>query len=345
MSAPASPKAAGPAAGPAGDLPVHAVACPFCGAGEKSCAVAGLPNFYRPQCAQTFSFSRCAKCGLVFLDPRAEDLDQVYGDEYHKHQAVARRPGALKSYTRRLMHRVFLDYPPKPLFAGVLKKLWAARWARYQEEHGHMCVPWAGAKRGRLLDVGSGSGEKAVKFAYIGWQVTGVETDHEAAKRACASYPIEVRGGYLQEQKFPDGIFDAVTLLFVLEHVPDPLGVLKEIRRVLAPGGALMIDVPNFDSRMRTAFGLAWTQYSVPEHFLLPTEATLRKMLDAAGFRVEFVQHRGSLNNYRTAQVRAQELGQLDPALPTEDGAIRHWIKTECRAPHGELMLCLAYRI
>lgn len=340
MSAPVSPQASGPAA----ELAVRAVACPFCGSQEKQAAVAGLPNFHRPQCAQTFSFSRCAKCGLVFLDPRAEDLDEVYGDEYHKHQAVARRPGTLKCYTRRLMHRVFLGYPPKPLFAGVLKKLWAARWARYQDEHGHMCVPWAGAQRGRLLDVGSGSGEKAVKFSYVGWNVTGVETDREAAKRACASYPIEVRGGYLQEQKFPDESFDAVTLLFVLEHVPDPLGVLKEVRRVLAPGGALMIDVPNFDSRLRSAFGPAWTQYAVPEHWLLPTDATLRKMLEAAGFRVEFVRHRGSLSLYKAAQVRARQLGQLDPALPTEDEAIRRWLETKCRAPHGELMLCLATR-
>lgn len=341
MSAPASPKALDPAA----ELAVRAVPCPFCGSGEKQGAVAGLPNFHRPDCKQTFGFSRCAKCGLVYLDPRAEDLELVYGDEYHKHQAVARRPGVLKSYTRRLMHRVFLGYPPQPLGAGMLKRLWAARWARYRDEHGHMCVPWAGAKRGRLLDVGSGSGEKAVKFAYVGWQVTGVETDREAAKRACASYPIDVRGGYLHEQHFPDGSFDAVTLLFVLEHVPDPLGVLKEIRRVLAPGGALMIDVPNFDSRLRTAFGPAWTQYAVPEHWLLPTEATLRGMLEAAGFRVEYVRHRGSLSLYRAAQVRAKQLGTLDPALPDEPAAIRRWLDAECRAPNGELMLCLARRM
>lgn len=57
---------------------------------------------------------------------------------------------------------------------------------------------------------------------------------------------------------FPDGFFDGVTLLAVLEHVFDPYAVIREVHRVLRPGGELVVDVPNvasFTNRIRILFG------------------------------------------------------------------------------------------
>ncbi|MCZ7647411.1 MAG: class I SAM-dependent methyltransferase [Planctomycetota bacterium] len=205
-----------------------------------------------------------------------------------------------------------------------------------------MCVPWAGSGLGRLLDVGSGAGDKVVKYTHLGWRVTGVETDAQAAAQAREYHALDVRAGYLHDQRFPGASFDAVTLLFVLEHVPAPVELLREVHRILAPGGALLIDVPNFDSALRETFGAAWSQYAIPEHWLLPTEATLRGMAERAGFQVESVRHRASRSLYKVCLERARRLGALDPELPTADADIERWLERRAAAPRGDLMLLLA---
>ncbi|MCZ7647412.1 MAG: hypothetical protein M5U26_19505 [Planctomycetota bacterium] len=104
MPAPVPPQAAQ-------ELAVRAVPCPACGAQEKETAVAGLQGFHDLNSPQRFSFSRCRACALVFLDPRPLNLDEVYLEDYGKHHARGRKAPGLRSYSRRLLHRVFQDYP------------------------------------------------------------------------------------------------------------------------------------------------------------------------------------------------------------------------------------------
>ena len=94
------------------------------------------------------------------------------------------------------------------------------------------CPPWRG--QGRYLDVGCGSGGALGVAQALGWQVTGVEVDEAAAEKAGAS-PREIHVGDVLAAPFAAGRFDVVTAFHVLEHVPDPVAVL---RRMLAVAGA-----------------------------------------------------------------------------------------------------------
>jgi SAM-dependent methyltransferase len=97
---------------------------------------------------------------------------------------------------------------------------------------------------GRLLDVGTGIGRLLTLAREAGWQATGVDVD--PAVVACArARGLDVRLGALTALGLPAASFDLVTLWNVLDFVPDPLTILRESRRLLAPGGRLFVRTPN----------------------------------------------------------------------------------------------------
>jgi len=105
---------------------------------------------------------------------------------------------------------------------------------------------------GRILDVGCGLGH-LLSGVSAEWERHGVEISEYAAERAAAHGAIV--NGDLQSACYPDHWFDVVTLYHVIEHMEDPVAELREIRRVLKPGGWLIAGTPNFDSACARRYG------------------------------------------------------------------------------------------
>jgi SAM-dependent methyltransferase len=103
----------------------------------------------------------------------------------------------------------------------------------------------------KLLDIGCWDGRllERIRGAGLYKELTGidiVETGVELArKKGFNALVVDLNAGILP---FPDEYFDGVTFLAVLEHIFDPYSIIREIRRVLRPGGILVIDVPNVAS-------------------------------------------------------------------------------------------------
>jgi len=95
--------------------------------------------------------------------------------------------------------------------------------------------------KGRLLDVGSGRGE----FLREGWEPIGIEPSEAFARHAEEYSSAVVRREPIEDCNFEDEAFDVVILSAVLEHLYQPNDTMREIARVLRPGGALFVDVPN----------------------------------------------------------------------------------------------------
>lgn len=143
---------------------------------------------------------------------------------------------------------------------------------------------------GRWLDVGCFNGNLLKTAQTDGWQPFGTEISAPAAKFARAQ-GIEVFEGALPAARFPDDFFDVVTMMDVIEHLDEPLTYLKEVRRILRPGGALYMDTPNFNSIIRYWFGQDWSVF-FPWHQYYFTTRTMRILLDNAclrGKRIECV--------------------------------------------------------
>lgn len=99
--------------------------------------------------------------------------------------------------------------------------------------------------RGRLLDIGAGRGEMLKAATMRGWKAVGLEPASGFARFAREYSGAEVIEARLEDRPFEKESFDVVTLGAVLEHVFNPVEVLKEINRILRPGGVLWLDVPN----------------------------------------------------------------------------------------------------
>ena len=117
-----------------------------------------------------------------------------------------------------------------------------------------------------------------------GWEVTGVEPSPGACANARRGLGLSVHCGTLGEVSWSKGSFDVVTAWHVLEHCPDPSGTLAEIHRILRHGGLFMGEVPNAAGWGARLFGDHWYHWDVPRHLYSFTPATLRRLLENAGF-------------------------------------------------------------
>ena len=148
---------------------------------------------------------------------------------------------------------------------------------------------------GRLLDVGCATGRFMRHARDRGWLVSGVELNDDTAAIARDS-GLEVTTGTLADLA-ADNRFDAITMWDVVEHVPDPLGLLRDAADHLAPGGRLWLATPNVDGLFPKASLKAagrvgrWPHPEPPYHLSQFSESTLRQALGRAGFTKVDVTH------------------------------------------------------
>lgn len=148
-------------------------------------------------------------------------------------------------------------------------------------------------ERGRLVEVGSSTGSLLETFRNDGWRVLGVEPDRNAARYASKKLNIETVNTTLQHAGIADNSVDVVVLLHVIEHVPDPVGTLKDIYRVLKPGGHLVLETPRYDTLMFRLFGRRERSLSCDGHIFFFTTDSLRKAYTKAGFAPEAFEYVG----------------------------------------------------
>lgn len=236
-----------------------------------------------------WELKQCPKCQLVWLNPQPipEDVGDLYL-QYFTHQMLdtRKRPltGLRKNVAAYILRSNFgyqVD-SPNGILGSIISRIGSIR------ETTESNVMWLKAcDNGRLLDIGSGNGSFLAKMKKLGWDVTGVEPDKEAVSVSLEKYGLNVFQGTLDEAKFPDDYFNAITLNHVIEHVLDPVGLLKECRRVLKPGGELIVVTPNINSLGQYVFGKYWRGYEVPRHFFLFLPKTLKACAEQSGLIVK----------------------------------------------------------
>lgn len=139
--------------------------------------------------------------------------------------------------------------------------------------------------KGSLLDIGCGYGFFLEKARQRGWRVFGIEPC-EHARVYAKSKSLDIEAGNLFDRKYNDEIFDVVTLFYVLEHLPEPSRYLKEIYRILKPGGLLLVRVPHTTPivKILKAFGVQNKLYDAPSHLSDFSSRTLAMALEKTGF-------------------------------------------------------------
>jgi SAM-dependent methyltransferase len=141
-------------------------------------------------------------------------------------------------------------------------------------------------KGGKLLDVGCGNGQFLHRMKSLAWQVSGVEPVEAGVKAAKERYGIDVFNGTLEQAQFPSESFDVITLSHVIEHVPDPLALLRECSRLLRPCGKVIITTPNSESLGRMIFKRAWREWDPPRHFFLLSCQRMRSLAELSELEI-----------------------------------------------------------
>jgi 2-polyprenyl-3-methyl-5-hydroxy-6-metoxy-1,4-benzoquinol methylase len=236
----------------------------------------------------------CEECGLGFLDPRlAEDeIHSLYTDDYAYYRDVdSARPGARVRFKYRLAAWRHGDL----LRPGVASATRSALARLAERVTGKtitysLGIPLALGRGTRLLDYGCGSGEWLLHLASLGFRrLCGA--DLRANPRFVERLSAEgIAACSIDEvERLPDGSFDVIRLEHVLEHLPQPVPTLTLLRRLLVPGGWLVLTVPSI---------LPWREredldrspdrahLQIPVHLAHHSEMSLLQLLEEAELSV-----------------------------------------------------------
>jgi SAM-dependent methyltransferase len=268
-------------------------ACPLCGHADAETVLeapdptpAGGPGL-------VFAVVKCRRCGLAYTNPRpdAASIGAFYPADYRPH----RRP------------RKMAEAKPRSVAARLTGR-------GCDERRG--LLPWPGP--GRLLDFGCGGGSYLKRMADQGWSVTGLDASVGAVRRVQEELGLAALVGTLPHPDLDPGSFEVVTMWHSLEHVHDPVGILREAFKLLVPGGKLVVACPNVEGWPFKWFGKSWFGLDLPRHLTHFTPATLAETLAVAGFQVEavrMIRHSDWLRSSAKLAVRACKAGVIARAL------------------------------
>lgn len=249
--------------------------CDFCGMEKPDLFLEALSDVTQ----EKFNLVRCTNCGLIYLNPRPvkEIIGRYYPVEsYYSYQDFTNK----KLNYREWLKRACLEgyYGSRNIFKKLLSLLLVRNFL--------IVVP-KGIK-GRLLDIGCGSGEFLNQMKNFGWEVYGVEINKESADRG-NKRGLDIFCGELGDTDFPQNYFNVVVLSQTLEHVYSPGAYLEKIYQLLKEGGLLIIGVPNIECMESEIFKENWHDLDVPRHLYFFSVPTLGHYLEKYGFKVEKV--------------------------------------------------------
>lgn len=236
-----------------------------------------------------WNLMQCSKCNLAWLNPQptAEDVGKLYAD-YFTHQNLGTQKvflAGLRMQVRSSILKCSFGYP----FTSANKTAGSilSRIPPIRDIAGGSVMWLKCSENAHLLDVGCGNGSFLVQMRQLGWDVTGIEPDKDAVSVARQKHRLNVFNGSLDDHKFPDKHFDAITLNHVIEHAIDPMGLLMECRRILKPGGQLVLVTPNIKSLARRMFNDSWLHWDPPRHLHLFSLQALRVAAYRAGLIIK----------------------------------------------------------
>ncbi|MDD5557605.1 MAG: class I SAM-dependent methyltransferase [bacterium] len=215
-----------------------------------SCPVCGSYRIRDHGRSYHYTYARCDVCAMVF----AKDIP-----------------------TRRRLHDRYVEgyiEQRRAFFGCADGRTWDDAWENDRNEIFDRFLPGFEAVAGpgrRALEVGCAEGRQIELLARRGWEVVGVEIGADMVREGRAR-GLRILQGMIEDFWFPCKTFHLIVMSHVIEHLADPLRVLRMLRRMAGPGGLIIIETPllhDFGDR---------------DHFHFFTEATLQAILDRAGF-------------------------------------------------------------
>lgn len=234
--------------------------------------------------ADVYRLVRCHSCSMTYMNPRPD--------------------------VKSIGHFYEADYSPYKTHAPKPTRFWNT-WFPKRDSVTHLPITLPG----RLLDYGCGGGTYLLKMQQLGWQVEGMDFSPHAVATT-RKLGFQVHQGMLPHPDVEAASYDLVNIGAVLEHVHDPHLLVQAAKRILKPGGHLVISVPNIESWGFTHFRSQWWPLELPRHLLHFSETTLLRLAAEHGLEVKEVRYPARTGWMR----RSKEMASLHPEELSETG-------------------------
>ncbi len=245
--------------------------------GDRPCPACESRSAVALGSKEGFGIKRCATCATLFVD-RLPRRDQALDYDAYYH------PG-------NLTVPEFVDRRLDEIVAGF--------------EHVRRTSRW--------IDVGCGAGSLLRAVARAGWRVEGSEVS-AAPVELLRGEGFDVMLGDVIELELEHGAYDVVSLVEVIEHVPDPRALIRRAAELLRPGGVLFMTTPHGRGLSARALGLRWSAVSPPEHLQLFSRAGMATALADSGFARSLVGSRG-VNPYELVSGLRSRVRTAEPTM------------------------------
>jgi 2-polyprenyl-3-methyl-5-hydroxy-6-metoxy-1,4-benzoquinol methylase len=221
------------------------------------CHLCSSLHFRRIHQRNQWKYVMCLDCGLVSIDPHpsADELSGNY-DSY-----LPESPEEIRQWKTMM----------RPIVVKSAKLI--------ETELGN--------NPGRLLDIGSGYGFFLEEMKTRGWEVGGVELSETGRKYTRSRIDVPVHSDPLESLCLPENHYDVVTLFYVVEHLPDPVSTIREVRRILSPGGVVLLRWPHSTPIVRLLGPVSkrLDLFHTPFHLYDFSPKTINMLLAASSFK------------------------------------------------------------
>ena len=239
-------------------------------------------------------------CRHLWLDPSPinEDIHLAYA-EYFTHQDKSQPRISLLQKIVLAYQAHHYQYPVRNIkqFHRFLSFL-LSQFKFFKEYMDYPFIYFKGIKKGKFLELGAGSGEMLNQFKNLGFDVEGLDLDPKAVKNA-KQKDLKIYHGDIFSKKFKENTYDVIFSSHFIEHVPDPIKVIKESLRVLKKDGKFIAITPNTSSFLHRCLKSKWLNLDPPRHLHMFNADQLIKLMHQAGYKTIEVKS----GNYSAATV------------------------------------------
>ncbi len=211
--------------------------CPICGGTVFQKFITALDYTVTKE---AFKIVKCAECHFTFTNPRPTE-DSIYtyyqSTDYISHSNTSK---------------------------GIINSLYQIA-RRFAIKKKVKFIQAASPQGKAILDYGCGTGEFLNAMKQAGWKVNGIEPSLKARQRAIQNYNCDVYAPS-EIHNLPEKSFDVITLWHVLEHIHKLNKTIEDFKKLLVPGGVLIVAVPNSDAADALLYKEHWAAYDVPRH-------------------------------------------------------------------------------
>lgn len=278
-------------------MPKDPNACPGCGCPQFRTLCHGSDRLYATT-TESFLVIECRECRMMRLYPwpAPAELAACYPDNYW--------------------------FDPNADPADRLAEAWRRFVLRDHVAFARRALNESGVSGLPVLDVGCGGGLFLRELGIPESQRVGLDFSPSAAAVAWKTNGVPAVCGALPRAPFRPGTFGLITMYHVLEHLYDPVTYLEAARSLLAPGGRLIVQVPNAACWQFLLLGERWNGLDIPRHLIHFKERDLVNLLEHCGYEIIRTKHFSLRDN--PAGMATSLIPALDPMSRRVRGVAEH---------------------